>query len=590
MSLQAASTVDDADWELLLHGAPTPPPAAPPAPRPRRDRTGGSQGPRSAAVPAPAPAPAQDPPRSSPAPAVTTVAGPGGELTPVAAAVAQVTRTMGDRVCDWIEKHCRIPEGQYVARPVKLSPFQREVIKGIYDTPTRRVIISFGRKNAKTTLAAFLLLVHLVGPMAVRNSQLYSTAQSREQAAILFSLASKVVRLSPTLQHHILIRDASKQLYCEELGTLYKALSAEASTAYGLSPVFTVHDELGQVRGPRSELYTALETASAAQHRPLSIIISTQAPNDADLLSQLIDTFRDQPDPMQKLFLYAADLNDDPFSEEAIRKANPAFEDFMNREEVLQMAADARRMPALEAQFRNYILNQRVAASSPFVTRTVWENNGAAAKLPKGTAVYMGLDLSSVSDLTALVMAGWVDGKLAVVPTFWLPGDGLVTRAHTDRVPYDLWAQQGHLITPAGAAIQYEYVARHLRTVFNEYDVRVVGFDRYNMRFLRPWLVKAGFTTPELDRFSEFGQGYVSMSPALRELETLLLTSQIRHGNHPVLSMCAANAVVVQDEAGNRKFAKNKGTGRIDGMVALTMAVGVMPNDTGKSRFKVFFA
>src|SRR5262249_54897602 len=154
---------------------------------------------------------------------------------------------------------------------------------------TRRAILSFGRKNGKTSLAACLLLCHLVGPEHVLNSQLYSAAQSREQAAIIYALAAKIVRMSPALVDVVTIRDTAKELLCEEFGTKYRALSAEASTAYGLSPVFIVHDELGRVQGPQSELYEALETATAAHDAPLSIIISTQAPNDSDLLSILID-------------------------------------------------------------------------------------------------------------------------------------------------------------------------------------------------------------------------------------------------------------------------------------------------------------
>ena len=181
----------------------------------------------------------------------------------------------------WIERFCRIPEGKLVGQPVRLSNKQREWIRMIYGSPTRTFILSMARKNAKTAISAFLLLLHLAGPEAKPNSQLYSAAQSREQAAILFALAAKVVRMSPDLSDCIVIRDTAKQLFCPELGTLYRALSAEASTAYGLSPVFTVHDELGQVKGPRSELYEALETASAAQEEPLSIVISTQAPTRA---------------------------------------------------------------------------------------------------------------------------------------------------------------------------------------------------------------------------------------------------------------------------------------------------------------------
>jgi len=165
----------------------------------------------------------------------------------------------------WIEAHCHIPEGKYVGRAVKLTAQQKHWIRRIYDSPTRLFILSMGRKNAKTSLAAFLLLMHLCGPEAKANSQLYSTAQSRDQAALLFALAAKIVRMSPALSDVMVVRDTAKQLACPALGTFYRALSAEASTAFGLSPSFVVHDELGQVRGPRSELYEALETACAAQ-------------------------------------------------------------------------------------------------------------------------------------------------------------------------------------------------------------------------------------------------------------------------------------------------------------------------------------
>ena len=178
---------------------------------------------------------------------------------------------------NWIEEHCLIPEGKNVGRNVKLTKHQKKWLSDIYDSETRTFILSLGRKNAKTTFSAFLLLLHLAGPEAKKNSQLYSAAQSRDQASILFALAAKIVRMSPTLAQYVVVRDTAKQLYCHEIGTLYRALSAEASTAYGLSPVFVVHDELGQVKGSRSELYEALETASAAQESPLSIIISLSA-------------------------------------------------------------------------------------------------------------------------------------------------------------------------------------------------------------------------------------------------------------------------------------------------------------------------
>ena len=153
-------------------------------------------------------------------------------------------------VIDWIEEHCRIPEGKDIGKPVELRPWQKKLIRDIYDNKfgTRRAIISFGRKNGKTAFSAFLLLAHLCSEIAKPNSQLFSAAQSRDQAAILFALAAKIVRLSPTLQRFVTIRDTGKQLFCQGLGTLYRALSAEVSTSFGLNPAFIVFDELGQWR------------------------------------------------------------------------------------------------------------------------------------------------------------------------------------------------------------------------------------------------------------------------------------------------------------------------------------------------------
>jgi phage terminase large subunit-like protein len=477
----------------------------------------------------------------------------------------------------WIETHCRVPEGKLVGKPVKLTKHQKRWLEAIYDSPTRTFILSMARKNAKTAFSAFLLLLHLCGPEAKANSQLFSAAQSRDQAAVLYELAAKMVRMSPDLKAVVVVRDTAKQLLCPELGTLYRALSAEASTAFGLSPVFVVHDELGQVKGPRSDLYEALETASAAQEQPLSIVISTQAPTDADLLSLLIDDALSGTDPRLKVELCSAPLDLDPFSEEAIRAANPHFDDFMNKEEVYRQAQDAKRLPSRENSFRNLILNQRVEARSPFVSREVWQSNGAAPRPIEKRKVWGGLDLSSVSDLTALVL---VTGDGDVWPSFWLPGEGLAEKSRTDRVPYDTWAADGMLLTTPGRAIEYEFVAEYMRGVFDRCDVQAIAFDRYNMRFLRPWLEKVGFSAGELEKFVEFGQGFVSMSPAIRELEARLLAGKLRHGMHPVLTMCSHNAVTVSDPAGNRKFTKSKATGRIDGMVALAEAIGAMPHET----------
>ncbi|QKC83951.1 terminase TerL endonuclease subunit [Mesorhizobium sp. NZP2077] len=487
-----------------------------------------------------------------------------------------------ERNIRWIEDFCRVPEGKDIGKPVRLRPWQKDDLRKIYDNPhgTRLAIISFGKKNGKTSLAGCLLLLHTCGPEAIPNTQLPSTAQSKEQAAVLFGLAAKMVRFSPSLDAAIVIRDTVKQLHAPTLGTLYKALSAEASTAHGQSPIFAVHDELGQVRGPVSELYNAVENAMGAHEAPMSVIISTQAPNDSDLLSILIDDALAGHDPHTVISLYSADMSIDPFSDEALLQANPAFGDFLNADEVRKQAENARRLSSQEPLFRNYTLNQRVEASSPFVSRGAWQEcGGPVAADFKGRPVYGGLDLSEVNDLTALVLVAPFDDVWNVKPTFWLPGASLREKARHDRVPYDVWAKEGFLTPTPGPTVDYEYVAKALAAIFDHLDVRKIAFDRWNWRHLKPYLAKVGFTEAQLEGdnavFEQMGQGFQSMSPALRELESAILNGKIAHGNHPVLGMCAANATVQTDPAGNRKLSKSKSHGRIDGMVALAMAMSV---------------
>jgi phage terminase large subunit-like protein len=350
------------------------------------------------------------------------------------------------------------------------------------------------------------------------------------------------------------------------------------------------------VKGPRSDLYEAIETATGAHGEILSVVISTQAPTDADLLSILIDDARDNdpPDVVLEFHTFDPDLEKsdknpkglDPFSIEALKLANPALGDFLNEEEVLRMAEDARRMPARENDFRNLVLNQRIETYSPFISKAVWKAcDSPVIESWKGRKVWGGLDLSDVNDLTALVLVTMVDGVWHLRPTFWLPEQGLIDKAKADRVPYDIWRDQGFLLTTPGRTVEYEFVAEYMRSVFDECEVQSVAFDRWNFKHFKPWLVKAQFGENELSKWVEFGQGFMSQTPSLRTFESKILSRRIAHGGHPILTMCAANAVVERDPAGNRKLTKAKSRGRIDGMVAASNAFGVAGAYEGEKPF-----
>lgn len=425
-----------------------------------------------------------------------------------------------------------------------------------------------------TALVAMLVLAHVIGPEARRNAQIFSAAQSRDQASIVFNLASKMARMSTELSdpNLVTVRESRKELFSPLTGVTYKALAAEAATTYGFSPVVVIHDELGQVRGPRSELYDALETAMGAQEEPLSIVISTQAPTSVDLLSLLIDYAKAGADPLTKLVLFAAE-EELPIDDEATwALANPALGDFLNVAEVRGLAEKAVRMPSFESAFRNLHLNQRVSALAQLFSLSIWEANAGEPDLDAfgEGPVYGGLDLSARQDLTALVLvAEGPPGHWNVWPHFWTPADTLRDRAQRDRQPYPQWVAQGLITTVPGVTIDYGFVAQRLGELGRKCRFRSIRFDRWRIDEFAAAMKATGVVVP----LEEHGQGYRDMAPALDALETVALQGRIRHGGHPVMTMCASNAIVTTDPAGNRKLEKSKSSGRIDGMVALAMAM-----------------
>lgn len=480
--------------------------------------------------------------------------------------------TRGERVIAFVERYCIIPEGAQVGKPIKLADFQRKFILAVYDNPagTRRGYLSIGRKNGKTALIACLLLAHLVGPEAKQNGQLVSGALSRDQAALVFNLAAKMVQMSPELSKIIRIVPSGKRLLGLPMNTEYKALAAEGKTAHGLSPFLAILDEMGQVKGPQSDFVDAITTSQGAHDNPLLLAISTQAPTDADLFSVWLDDAERSEDPSIVSHLYTAPEDcelDDP---EAWAAANPALGLFRSKKDVAEQAAQAMRMPTNEATFRVLTLNQRVNMVAAFVSPSVWKaGNGKAGDLDG--VVFGGLDLSATTDLTSLVLTCRHGDVVNVHPFFWMPQDNVQEATRRDRAPYDVWVRQGLLRTTPGKVIDYDFVARDIGEICAGLNIAKIGFDRWRMDRMKGALERQGVDLP----LEPHGQGFKDMSPALDALEADLLAERVRHGGHPVLAMCAANAVAVPDPAGNRKLDKSKATGRIDGLVALAMAEGV---------------
>lgn len=486
---------------------------------------------------------------------------------------ASQNKGRADPVIRFIERYCLVPEGSRVGQPMRLEDFQREFIKDVYNNPeiTRRAILSLARKNGKTATIAALLLAHLVGPEAEPNSHIISGAMSREQAALVFDHACKMIRQSPELSDVIRIVPSSKKLIGLPRNVEYRAISAEGKTAHGLSPRLAILDEVGQVNGPRSDFIDAITTSQGAHEYPLLIVISTQAPNDSDLLSIWIDDARSSGDPHTVCHLYAAEEEASLSDESAWAAANPALGAFRSRKDVEEQAAQATRMPSYANTFRNLTLNQRISTVSPFISKDQWDACAETPEPMEDVAVWGGLDLSAKTDLTALVLVWEAEGVWQVAPHFWMPEKGIVERSKRDRVAYDVWANQGWLNLTPGATVDYEYVVRQVADILADCGVHGIAYDRWRIDVFRRELEREGLELPMIP----FGQGYRDMGPALDTLEGEILNGRLAHGGNPVLKMNALNAVVSQDHIHNRKLDKAKARGRIDGMVALAMAMGV---------------
>lgn len=489
---------------------------------------------------------------------------------------------VGDEVIEFIEGLCPVPEGRLIGQMMKLEPFQKSFIREIYsnspDEPrtVRRAILAIARKNGKTALIAALLICHLIGPTARKNTQIISGAMSRDQAALVFKLAQKMINLSPVLSSECRIVPSQKTIIGLSMNCEYKALAADGSTAHGISPVLAIMDEVGQIRGPTSDFVEAILTSQGAHNEPLQIFISTQASSDADFLSVMIDDAKRAEDKAVVLHQYSADEGADLLDVKQWKKANPAMGSFRSEDDLRQQLTQAARLPSMEASARNLLLNQRISLTGIWLAPGPWKACSGAPdfNLFKERGAVIGLDLSSRIDLTAAVLAQTDDdGITHLFPYVFTPLDGIEERSRRDRAPYADWVRDGFMIGVPGPTINYDYVAQFLRDELDDKGIEIqsVCFDRWRIDIFKKSCDDFGaFPFAE---WIPIGQGFKDMSPRCESFEASLLAKKMRTGGHPLLNLAAANAVAVRDAANNVKIDKARASQRIDPLIAAIMAL-----------------
>lgn len=472
-----------------------------------------------------------------------------------------------------------ITSGMHANRAFELRPWQKEIIEAIYATDDgmrrikRAALICLPRKSGKTTLAAALSLCHLCGPEVEPRGQVVSAAADRAQAALIYNEMLAMLRANQRLADRCIVRDFNKTITDNDSGSVYSALSADARKAHGLSPSFVVMDEVAQ--WPNRDLYDALCSGGGARLEPLHIAISTKSHDETSVMSELVrygERVLDGTisDPSFHATIYAAGPDDDAFDPAVWHRVNPALGDFRSLEEFEVAAEQAQRVPGRRPAFELLYLNRAIDAEAHFLARADWQACAAEIDFEalQSEHCYLGLDLSATTDLTGL--AAWFPESGALLTWAWLPADNLAEAELADHAPYRQWQREGHLETTPGRSIDRAYVVGQIAHLVETFKVQALFADRWRLDEIERLVADEGLKI----KINEHGQGWRDMAGSLDAFEEAVLSKRLRHPNHPVMTMCLANAMVASDPAGNRKLVKSRTYGRIDVLIAAVMAVG----------------
>ena len=465
-----------------------------------------------------------------------------------------------------------ITAGKDAGKPLVLREWQRDIIRALYATDAegkrnvRQAVVSMGRKNGKSALAAALALCHLVGPEAVPRGQVVSAAADRGQAALIYAELRAFALARKDIADRLVFRDFNKTVEDIETGATFAALSSDHRKAHGLSPVMAIADELAQWRG--RDLLDALRTGQGAHAEPLLLCISTRSPDPDNPLEELIRYGEEVEDPQFRTFMWSAPLDADPWAETTLAAANPGLGDFRDIADVRMQAKQAMRIPSLEMAFRAYVLNQPVVQEDRFIGPVDWE--ACADSAEERGPVYGGLDLASgAADLTAFALFWPETGALKV--TAFLPSAVIDQKSHEDRADYRVWQKRGHVVEIPGRAIDRAWLGAWIARETASLDLQGIASDRWGLEDLKASWEREGIDLP----LQPIGTGYRDMSPALTAFEALVLDRRLHHHGNPLLRWATSNAVVDMDPSGNRKLAKDRANGRIDPLVAAVVAVGL---------------
>ena len=473
-------------------------------------------------------------------------------------------------------------KGKWYGKKFELMDWQEQIIRDIFGTIKENgyrqfntAYIEIPKKNGKSEIAAAVALLLLCGDNEER-AEIYGCAADRQEAAIVFDVAADMVRMCPALAKRVKILNSRKRHIFEPRNSFYQVLSADAGSKHGFNIHGVIFDELHTQ--PNRKLFDVMTKGSGdARMQPLYFLITTAGDNihsvcyEQHLKAQGIIN-GSKHDETYYPVIYGIPEDADWTDPEIWKMANPSLGETIGIDKVIAACNSAKETPAEENSFRQLRLNQWVKQSVRWMPMQKWDDCDFEINPEEleGHTCYGGLDLSATTDITAFVLVFPPideDEKYKVLPFFWLPEETLELRVRRDHVNYDIWEKQGYIQTTEGNVVHYAFIEKFIDELRKKYFIREIAYDPWNATQMSQNLSDLGFT------MVQFNQSFRDMSPPTKELMRLVLSQMIAHGGHPVLRWMMDNIFILKDSSGNIRPSKEKSTEKIDGAVALIMAL-----------------
>ena len=489
-------------------------------------------------------------------------------------------KSAAKKAVGFIETFITHTKGEMSGKPFLLEDWQKKIVSDLFGWKNKKTdlrkyrtaYIQIGRKNGKSTLASALALYMLFADDE-RGSEIYSAAGDRQQAGIVHEIAKGMIVANPELSKRSKVYRNS--IVNESKGNFYQAISSDSKTKHGFNANCIIFDELHTQ--PNRSLWDTLTTSVGSRRQPLTIAITT-AGYDRNSICHEIYKYAQQVDNQSvkdETFyscIYEAEMDDDITDEDVWKKANPNYGVSLKKNYMEIESQRAVDVPSYQNTFKRLMLNIWTDSVSVWIPNNEWMecHQEFDYSTLDGKECWGGLDLASTRDISAFVLLFKVDEKYIVLPHLFIPEENAKKRSERDGVDYVTWKNQGHIIATDGDVADYNFIKEKINELSKKYRIQSIAYDRWNASQLVIDLQNDGAN------MDPFGQGFVSMSAPTKELEKLIIGKQIIHNDNPCMNWMLSNVAIQEDPAGNIKIAKNKSKEKVDGMVALVMALGEM--------------